>query len=173
MAFSPAFTVGQSASDPSAVTFEDTSTGSDAAIASRRIYVTDSNGDAVVPSGTSTAYIAWALGTNPKTVADLLTEDIAATITIQWLNSANTVLYSSTDTFCLREYNIVQFISLIQDQALTPGVVQDSNYFSNLCQYWINIVGADTMITDASDLSGSQNCLNRATQMLDNETFYF
>lgn len=173
MALTPAFTVGQSASAPADVVFTDTSTGSDAAVTQRRIYVTDSNGTAVVPSGTSTTYVAWALASNPVTVSDLLTQDIACTITVQWLNSSNTVLYTSTDVFCLREFNIQQFIYLIQNQALNPAIVQDTSYFNNLCQYWINIVGADTMITEAEDLSGSQACLNRATLMLNDESFYF
>lgn len=173
MALTVSFTVGQSASAPADVVFTDTSTGSDAAVTQRRIYVTDSNGAAVVPSGTSTSYIAWALASNPVTVSDLLTQDIACTITVQWLNSSNTVLYTSTDVFCLREFNIQQFIYLIQNQALNPGIVQDTSYFNNLCQYWINIVGAETMITEAEDLAGSQACLNRATLMLNDESFYF
>ena len=49
MSFSPAFTASQSAATPSTVVFTDTSTGSDGSIASRRIYVTDNNGNAVVP----------------------------------------------------------------------------------------------------------------------------
>lgn len=173
MPLNPAFSVGQSASDPSAVVFTDDSTGSDVLVTSRRIYVTDNNGNAIVPSGTSTTYISWPLGSNPYTVLNLLTEDLAVTITVEWLNVSNVALYTDTEKFCLREFNIQQFIYLIQNQALTPGIVQDVNYFSNLCQYWINIVGANTMVVDAADLSGSQNCLNRATNFLNNEAEYF
>lgn len=173
MPLSPAFTVSQSAETPANVTFEDTSTGSDVAVTQRRIYVTDSNGDYVTPSGTSTDYIAWPLATNPITVQDLLTEDLAVSITVQWLNVSNTVLYEETEVFCLREFNIQNFIYLIQNQALTPGIVQDTNYFSNLALYWINIEGANTMIVDAADLAGSQNCLNRATEMMNNQLLFF
>lgn len=173
MSLSPAFSISQSVATPSDVTFTDDSSGSDSNITQRRIYVTDNNGNAVVPSGTSTSYIAWPYASNPLTVLDLLEEDLAVTIVIQWLDVSNTVLYSSTDTFCLRAFNKQEFISLIQDQALSPSVVQDTNYFQNLCQYWINIVGGNTMIEDAADLSGSQKCLNRATDMLNNEAKYF
>lgn len=173
MPLTPSCTVGQSASSPADVVFTDDSAGSDAAITQRRIYVTDSDGNAVVPSGTSTTYIAWPLATNPITVEDLLTEDLAVTVTIQWLNVSNTVLYTFTDVFCLREFNIQQFIYLIQNQALTPGIVQDTNYFSNLALYWVNIEAAETMIVEAEDLAGSQACLNRATEMLNNESLYF
>lgn len=173
MPLTPSFSVSQSAATPANVTFTDDSSGSDVLVTQRRIYVTDSNGDAVVPSGTSTSYIQWALATNPIEVEDLLTEDLAVSVTVQWLNVSNVVLYDLTQVFCLREFNIQNFIYLVQQQALSPGVVQDTNYFSNLCQYWINIEGANTMVVEAEDLAGSQSCLNRAIQMLNNETFYF
>lgn len=173
MPLTPAFTVSQSAATPANVTFEDTSTGTDVLVTSRRIYVTDSNGDPVVPSGSSTDYIAWPLATNPIEVADLLTQDLAVTVLVQWLNVSNAVLYELSEVYALREFNIQNFIYLIQNQALNPGVVQDAAYFNNLCQYWINIVGANTMITEAANLSGSQACLNRATNMLNNENYFF
>lgn len=173
MSFSPSFQVGQSAASPANVTFTDDSTGSDVLILSRRIYVTDNNGNPVVPTGYSTTYIDWAIGTNPLTVAALLQVDTAVNVLVQWLGAANAVLYEDNEDFCLREFNIQQFIYLIQNQALIPGIVQDANYFTNLCIYWINIQGANTMVVDAADLSGSQNCLNRATEMLQNESKYF
>lgn len=167
------FTVGQSPSSPDSVVFEDTSTGTDVAVTQRRIYITDNDGNAVVPSGTATAYIAWPLATNPITVSNLLTVDLAVNIDVQWLDVSNNILYEDDNEFCLREFNKQNFIYLIQNQALSPGVVQDETYFSNLCQYWINIVGANVMVEDAVDLSGSQNCLNRATNMLDNQQLFF
>lgn len=173
MAYSPAFTVAQSVDSPEDVTFEDTSTGSDAAIASRRIYITDRSGDYVVPSGVATDYNAWALGINPITISDLLTQDLAVTVRVDWLDSGGTVLYSSTEKFCLREFNKQFFISLIQYQASNRDIVSGVNYFSSLAKYWALIEGADTMITDAADIAGSQACLDRATNMMNNESVYF
>lgn len=173
MPFSPSFTVGQSLSNPGAVTLTDDSSGSDVLITQRRAYFTDEAGNYIVPSGTTTDYVAWALATNPITINSLLSVDTAVLILIQWLNSSNVVLYESSNEFCLRAYNKQQFVYLIQQQALNPGIVQDTVYYSNLCQYWINIVGANTMTEDAANLSGSQNCLNRATEMLQNESSYF
>lgn len=173
MPFSPAFSVGQALSNPGAVTLTDDSSGSDVLITQRRVYFTDEAGNYIVPSGTSTDYVAWPLATNPITISSLLQVDTSVNILVQWLNVSNVVLYDDDDDFCLRAFNKQQFVYLIQQQALSPGIVQDSNYFSNLCQYWINIQGANTMVEDAADLSGSQNCLNRATEMLQNESKYF
>jgi hypothetical protein len=173
MSFSPSFTVGQSVVSPGSVVFTDDSSGSDSNIVSRRITITDSQGAYVVPPGTTTNYISWALATNPITIASLLQVDTSVNILVQWLDSSNAELYSDNNDYCLEEFNIQNFIYLIQNQGLYPGVVQDTNYFSNLCQYWINIIGADTMIVEAEDLAGSQNCLNRATYMLQNQSKFF
>lgn len=172
MPFSPSFTVGQNIETPAYVVFTDDSTGSDVLVISRRIYVTDSQGDPVVPSGTTTDYISWPLATNPLTV-NLLTEDTAVNVLVQWLDVSNAMLYEDDDDFCLEEFNNQNFVYLIQQQGLSPSVVQDTTYFSNLCQYYINIIGANTMVEDALDLAGSQNCLNRATNMLNNQTYFF
>lgn len=173
MAFSPIVDIGQSISNPAAVVFTDSSTGSDSDIDSRRIYITDSQGNYVVPSGTTTDYISWPLATNPMTVSDLLTQDIAANILVQWLDSSEGVLYETDDDYALREFNIQFFIYLIQNQGLNPGVVQDTTYFSNLATYWVNIIGAENMIVYADDLAGAQNCLNRATNMMNNQSDFF
>lgn len=173
MPFSPIFTVSQSAEAPTTCIFTDSSTGSDVLITSRRIYITDSGGNAVVPAGTSTAYISWAYGTNPLTVLNLILVDTAVSVTVQWLDVSNAVLYEDDDSFCLAQNNKQFFYYLIQQQGLTPSIVQDANYFSNLAMYWTNIIGAIQAIEDASDLAGSQNCLNRATEMMTNESKYF
>jgi hypothetical protein len=173
MPLNPAFSVGQSAATPADVTFTNDATGTDVLVTQLRIYVTDSNGDPVVPSGVLTDYIPWPLATNPITVLNLLTQDIAATVTIQWLDVSDVVRYELSEVFCFRQFNIQNFIYLIQNQALKPNIVQDNNYFNNLCQYWINIEGANTMIAEAEDLAGSQNCLDRATFMLNNQSKFF
>lgn len=173
MPLSPSFVVSQSAETPASVTFTDDSSGSDVLVVSRRITITDSNGDPVVPSGTVTDYIDWPLATNPLTVTDLLTADIAVNILVEWLDASNIALYEEDADFCLAEFNKQFFYYLIQQQALTPGIVQDANYYSNLCQYWINIIGAIQVVEDAADLSASQNCLNRATNFMTNESLYF
>lgn len=171
--FSPSFVVGQSAETPANVVFTDDSAGSDVLITSRRIYITDSQGNPVVPSGTSTSYILWPLATNPLTVSNLLTTDLAVNIDVQWLDVSNAVLYEEDADYCLAEFNKQFFYYLIQQQALKPGIIQDNAYYTNLCQYWINIIGAIQTVENAADLSGAQNCLNIATNFMNNQNLYF
>ncbi len=165
MPLTPAFTASQSAAQPSTVVFQDTSTGSDVAVTQRRIYVTDNNGDPVVPSGTLTDYIQWPLATNPITVLSLLPADMACLVSVQWLNVSNDVLYELDETFCFAANNQQNFYFQIQQLGLQPSSMQDTSFLSNLEKYWILIVGAQNAITYADDIAGSQNLLNMATNI--------
>ena len=173
MSFSPSFSASQSAASPSTVVFTDDSTGSDGNIVSRRIYCTDYAGNAIIPSGTSTAYIAWPLATNPITVSNLLPNDEACNSNIQWLDSGNNVLYETDADFCFAENNKQFFYYLLQQLALAPQTLQDANYSSNLALYWTYITGAINAIEIGDDLANSQNLLNLATNMLTNQSLYF
>ena len=172
MSFSPAFTVSQSAADPSLVVFTDTSTGSDGSITKRRIYVVDSQGNYIVPSGVTTTYINWPLATNPLSV-DILTQDTACEITVEWLNSGNTVLYDSTDKFCLDEYGRQFFYYLISILAASPSILEDTSYKNNLNNFYTYLVGAENAVQLAGDIAASQQMLNLETNMQNNQQMYF
>lgn len=172
MAISPAFTVAQTPTAPAYVVVTDTSTGSDASIASRRVYFQDAYGNYVVPSGTSTSYVEWAYADSSITI-NLLTTDLAVNVTVQWLDASNVVLYTLSEEYCLSEYNQQFFYYLLQNLALTPSIAQDANYFSNMSTYWMNIIGAQQAVTIGADISASQNSINRADIMRNNENKYF
>lgn len=172
MAISPAFTISQSALTPGSVTATDTSTGTDAAISQRRIFFQTAYGTYLVVDGTLTTYEPWAYADASDTW-DLLDEDSAVSVTVQWLNAADTVLYTLTQVYCLSEFNKQFFYYLQQQAALTPGIPQDTNYFSNMATYWMNITGAIQAVEIGADIAASQNCLNRATNMMNNQTKYF
>lgn len=172
MSFSPDFTIAQTPTNPSLVVAQDTSTGSDSNIVSRRITFTNANGSTVVPSGTSTSYVSWPLVTNPITI-NLLTTDIAASVLVQWLDVSNVVLYSKTTSYCLVEYNKAFLYYLVQQQSLTPSIVQDNNYSTNLANFYTTIVGAENAITIGNDLAASQNMINMGTNYRLNQNLYF
>lgn len=172
MPFSPSFAVAQTGSNAGYVILTDDSSGSDVLIVGRKITFTDSQGNTVVPTGTSTTYVDWPLATNPISV-NLLNQDMALSIRVDWLNSLGASIYDLTEEYPLLRFNKNNFVYLFQQQALKPGIVQDANYYSNLAQYYTNIVGATAMVEDADDIAGSQNCINRATEMLNNQSLYF
>lgn len=171
MALTPSFAVSQSGTTPSIVTVTDDSGGSDAAISARRIYVSNSSGD-YLTGGSGVDYTVWPL-VNTSISLDILETDLAVEIRVDWVNSSGTVLYTETNSYCLAQYAKNFLYEIVQSQGLTPGVVQDTSYFSNLAQMWANLRGAINAVEVASDLSASQASLNRCINYENNEAFFF
>lgn len=171
MAFAESFSVSQSALSPSVVTLTDTSTGSDGAITSRVVYVSDSDGNYLTGNGT-VDYDVWDWA-DASINLDILTENTAASIRVDWINSVDTILYTVTDQYCLAQYAKNFAYYLVQQLAQTFNVIQDTSYFSNLAQLWTNIRGALNAVEVADDISASQECLNRCTEMENNQAKYF
>ena len=172
MPITPAFTASQSGLSPTVVTLTDDSTGSDVNITQRRVYFQNAYGSYVVASGTSTQYMPWSYADSSQAF-NILTVDLSLAITVQWLDSSDTVLYSLTQLYCFPQYNKNFFYYLLQNQALSPWIYQDNPYNGNLALYWVNIIGAIQAVEIGADISASQNCLNRATNMMNNESMYF
>lgn len=172
MPISPSFTASQSPSSPNIVLLVDTSTGSDGSIVSRRVYVQDSAGNYLVPASTTTDYTVWPYADSGISL-NILTEDTAVSIRVDWLNVSNAVLYTLTQQFCLDMYSKLFFYTLVQMQGVTPSIPQDTNYNSNMALFWATVEGAENAIVLAEDLSASQNCLNRCTFMRINQNLLF
>ena len=172
MPITPAFTASQTGLSPSVVTLTDTSTGSDVNITQRRVYFETATGSFLVPSGTSTSYAAWSYADSSASF-DILPTDYALAVLVQWLDVNDEVLYSLTQLYCFPQNNKNFFYYLFQQQALSPWVIQDTPYYWNLGTYWSNIIGAIQAVEIGADIANSQNCLNRATLMMQNETSFF
>jgi len=168
----PAFTVSQSAISPENVTVTDTSTDITGSITQRRVFFQTTQGTYLVQSGTTTDYEQWALADTSDTW-NILTTDQALSIIVQWLDVSNAIVETLTQVFCLSQYNKQFFYYLVQNQALTPSILQDTTYFSNMANYWMNITGAIQAVEIGADINASQNCLDRATNMMNNQSLYF
>lgn len=107
-----------------------------------------------------------------KTFA-ILDNDAGVSVTVQWLSAADAVLYTLTQLYTLAEFNKNFLYYLIQQQALSPSIPQDANYFSNLATYWMNITGAIQAVEIGADIAAAQACLDRATSMKDNQFVNF
>lgn len=172
MPLSAAFTIGQNATSPNIVVAVDQSTGADATISQRRIYVQNSQGTYLVPSGTTTDYTQWAYA-DASISLNILTQDEAVSVRVDWLNSSNVVLYTLTQQYCLAQYSKNFLYYLVQLTGVTPSIPADTNYDSNTAIFWATLRGAINAVEVADDLSGSQNCLNRCTEMRLNQSYYF
>lgn len=176
MPFSQNFTVAQTSANPAFIILTDTSTPpNDYAtynIDIRRITVTDYLGNFIVPAGTTTNYIEWPLLDNPISL-DLLTQDMAVNIKVQWLDSFDVELYELNNNYCFTEFNKQFLYYLIQLQSMTYSIIQDNNYWGNVGILWTNIIGAINSVEIGNDIFASQACLNRATFMAQNQANFF
>jgi hypothetical protein len=168
----PSFTASQSGLAPGSVTLTDNSTGSDVSITQRRVYFQTTQGTFLVQDGTTTTYEPWSYADASKTF-DVLNTDHALSITVQWLDVSNNILYTLTQVFAFPQYSKNFFYYLIQQQALTPGIIRDTVYFSNMATFWMNITGAIQAVEIGADIAASQACLDRATEMMENESKFF
>lgn len=170
MPLSPNFTAGQNPNSPSVIVLNDTSSGSDVLVTSRRVYITDSAGNAVVPSGTTTSYVVWAIADTEISI-NCLTQDMALSIKVDWLDVSNTILYTLTQQFCFPAFNQQFAYSLCQ--GLVPPITLNTNYSSNLAALWTSIKGAINAVVENNDIQNSQNCLNQATYLQNNKNLFF
>ena len=174
MPLSPAFSTAESLSTLSNVTFTDISTGSDVGLTARTIEVKLANGNWLSEDGESTTQvlIAWAIGSTSTTLS-LLTNSTTASVTVRWMTGAvaTYTVSNQLETWDLYDYDFG--LELIQSQTATPGIIQDTNYYSNFFQFITNIWNAEKANTYGDDLYSSQNALNRNQNMMANSDYYF
>jgi hypothetical protein len=172
MAFVPNFTASQYSGTPSVITLTDTSTGTDGTIAKRRVYLLQANGTFLVPPGTSTTYIAWDL-VDPSINLDVLSQDSALSITVQWLTTGNTVVTSKTISFAFTAYNETFYYGLTESQVANSNLSASTNWYQTKLILRVEIDSADQAITFASDIYSAQAALNRATYISTNQALFF
>lgn len=172
MPLTPSFSVSQNIGAPSTLVITDTSTGSDPAITKRVVYIQKSDGTYLVPTGTSTDYIEWALAATSKSI-DVLDRDYALSITVKWLNVSDGIVAQTTEKLCFTLYSEQFLYELTQSMAATPSIPQDTVYYQNKMQLRCEVDSANNAVTIGGDIAASQNCLNRAYEMMQNESKYF
>lgn len=177
MALTVNFSCSQQVGAPEDIDFEDTSTGADGAVVSRRIYIRNSAGDFLVESGTSTEYEVWSgfPGTTTITLAVLsaLVAGTATEITVQWLNVSNVVLYDKTSTYGFTLAGETFDYGLTQNLAQNNGLATDNKFFPNKSKFRNFLDSGNQAISLNSDIYNAQMCYNEATKMMDDAQYLF
>ena len=168
----PNFTASQYSGTPSVITLTDTSTGSDVTITSRRVYLLQANGTFLVPAGNTTDYILWDL-VDASISIDVLSQDSALSITVQWMNAGNTVVTSKTISFAFTAYNETFYYGLTESQVANANLTASTNWYQTKLILRVEIDSADQAITFASDIYSAQAALNRATFISTNQAYFF
>jgi hypothetical protein len=172
MALTPAITVSQEIGDESILTITDESTGSDGAIAARRVYLQLADGSYLKPSGNTTDYILWAYA-NSSIDIDVLGRDYAIFITVFWVNSSGNTLYSKSGNYLFTLYSEQFLYGLTQAQAANYPIIQDQNYYQNKGMLITEIDSASNAVSIGGDILAAQNCLDRAAYMIANQNDFF
>ena len=168
----PNFTASQFSGTPSVITLNDTSTGSDVTIASRRVYLLQANGTFLVPAGTTTDYVVWDL-VDTSIDLDVLSQDSALIITVQWMSGLNTVVTSKTISFAFTAYNETFYYGLTESQVANSNLSASTNWYQTKLILRVEIDSANQAITFASDIYSAQAALNRATYISTNQALFF
>ena len=172
MPLSPNFTASQNSGTPNLIFLTDTSTGSDVTITKRRIYLLQSNGTYLVPAGTTTNYIDWAL-VDVTTSLNVLIQDTALSITVEWLTAANVVVANKTTSFAFTAYNETFYYGLTESQVANANLTASTNWYQTKMILRVELDSAYQAISFASDIFSAQAALNRATFISTNQSYFF
>lgn len=174
MAFVASFSAASVSGTPSDILFTDTSTGSDGAITSRRIYAKTDKGTFLVETGTTTDYEVWALPLATSITLDLLTKDYALTLIVELLDVNDVVLYDYTvDAQGFTEYSEEFDYGLTQLMSGNPLLINDNDFWPHKSKLRALINSGNKAITVASDLFNAQLCYDAATDLRLNSQYYF
>lgn len=169
MALTVSFSVQQNYTAASTIVWTDTSTGSDVAVVKKRIFLQLADGTYLVPSGTTTDYVETTDGTVDL---DVLSEDKALRITVQWLDVSDEVLYTTNGLYVFSLYAEEYYFSLTQAQTANPKLVQDGDYYLNKIKLRCAIDEAANAAT-FNDIYAAQSALDRAASFINNQTRFF
>lgn len=174
MAFTGAFTVTQNSE--STITLTDSSTGSDATITERRIYIYKWDNTTIVPDGTDTDYIVWDISDTTKTLDDIFSRDYAVNIEVDWITAtpdpANT--YTETVLYDFYWYTMLFLCSLTaEQQARNPDIFAERNFMFNKFQLYTYVLDSQNAVSLMTNIYLAQRSLDKAYEMMQNQSTYF
>lgn len=173
MSFSPNFTATESLANNNEITFTDTSVGSDNTLTDRKIFITLANGNWLTEEGESTTEVStdWPIA-NLTITLNLLTGSTACEIEVVWY-AASTPTYNILTPFCFNLYDYLFGLQKLQGNTSSPNQIQDTNFYSNLIQFIVNIFNEENPITYGGDIFSSQGAMNQNQNLINNDNFYF
>ncbi len=174
MAFAGNFSVGQSTSS---LIFTDISTGSDATITTRYIWLQRSDGSYIRDTDNDTDYWEWPLSDGAtRTIPNVLTRDYSLNVSVEWYTPTPDPagVYTVTYPELFRYYGMTFLYGLTQKQQVSrPKIISWNDYIRNkytLISYYAEAVNA---ILLTGDVVNAQECLNAAYNMMVNSQQYF
>jgi hypothetical protein len=175
MALAPNFTSSQATGDLSVGTLTDTSTGySGSGITGRLVYFRKFDGNYLVPSGTSTTYIAWpyVAGTGDTLTFDMLDKDYCLDITVQYF-AGSTVSTSKVILTLFIGYGDTYLRQLTQALAANLTTITRNNFWLNKNKLRVLLDDATQAVELLNDQTIAQFCLDEETRLIANQSNFF
>ena len=172
MSFSASFSASQPSGEPSVITLTDTSTGSDASISVRHVYLRKSDGTFLVPTDTTTDYIVWDYADAGIDI-DCLDKDYALLITVEWLNVGEVVLHDSSSYNAFTSYNEDFDYTLTTMLSANRLLTNDNTFRQNKFDLRTYIDSGDKALARYSDIANAQICYDAATSVRLGSQYYF
>ena len=166
MSFAPSFSALQQLGTPSVITFIDTSAGSDVLIVSRRITLLKADGTNLYQASN------WLIADISKSV-DVLTKDYGLYVTVDWLSSSGSVLYSKYYAMTFVAYSSIFLSRLTQQEMALPNVTGGANYWENKAKLILLVDNAQKATSKGNDYKKAQVFLNKAFQLMNNQNVNF
>jgi hypothetical protein len=173
MPLTTSFTVlPQVVGQPRVLFLRDDSTGSDAAVTERRVYLAKADGTYLTPDGHPTDYIVWQSGAQQISL-DVLDRDYCLRVTVLWVNAGGTALYTAS-TLALFTLHLKQFYyDLTQAQTGRPTIVNDTPYYEAKVKLRCALDEAQNAVEIGVDHYSAQAALDRGADLMDHQTLYF
>ncbi len=176
MSFDAGYALSQSS--PSTFTLIDQSTGADATILYRQIYLYKYNSTTIVPSNNPAGqiWIEWAIADTEITLTDILDTDVCLNIYVVWYtptpDSGST--YTVNQAYCFKDYNEAFMEAVWAEKAVAkPNIVNSTNFVFNMANLRLNVDGAFQIVANASDVTKAEQLINEANSIRDKQSFYF
>lgn len=167
MAYVENFSASQNITTPSIVTLTDSSTGTDASITGRIVYIKTYDGTYLTPTGNSGNGINWTLPSGNTINIDCMDKDYALNITVQWVGGS-TVLYTKTILYEFNAYARTYRAKLFKSIATNPRQLDNANFFNVYSNITTYIDGANEAVELMSDITLAQLANNKAKIYIDN-----
>ncbi len=175
MSLVPSFTVSESLANPNEITFTDNSGGSDGTITNRKISVKLANGNWLDETGgqsTTRVYIDWAYSDVSITLS-LLSNSTSPNMTVGWYAGSTLAYPEVTESACFNLYDYLFGLQVLQGNTSAPDQIQDTNYYSSMMKFIVNLFNEENPITYGSDIYSSQGAINLNLWMIQHQNDYF
>lgn len=158
------FTATQTVGEESTVTITEVVVGTDVLVTQRRVYLQTDNGTFLVPDGTTTDYVQWAIADLSIDI-DCLDKDYGLRIVVEWLDVNDVVLYDDEQFVGLTLYNESFDYLTTQLMASNRILINDNSFWGNKSKLRTLIDAGNNAISFASDLNNAQSCYDDATAL--------